>query len=151
MSERPHSDSRFDRRNQKRAPEGLPSPEHLEAYDEVLKGSASRIVEMFEREQKHRHQWETRALKVHQISTILGQVLGFLIALAIFVSASIVGLMGNASIAAFIWVFGMAIVTMSALVWWYAKSLGQRPLFARPTMRASFRPEKPREENAEEK
>lgn len=127
----------------RRNPEGLPSPETLEAYDTVMQGSAERIIGMFEREQIHRHAWEHRALKVHQFSTILGQFLGFFIAMAIFVSASIIGLAGNASIAAFIWVFGMAIVTMAALVWWYAKSLGQRPLFARPAMRQTFRPEKP--------
>lgn len=121
---------------------GLPSPEVLEAYDTVLQGSATRIIEMFEREQSHRHAWEYRALKTHQFSTLLGQLLGFLIAVAIFVSATVIGMHGNASIAAFIWVFGMAIVTMAALVWWYAKSLGQRPLFARPAMRQSFRPDK---------
>jgi uncharacterized membrane protein len=132
------------RRNQpRRSPEGLPSPEILEAYDTVLKGSATRIIEMFEREQMHRHQWEHRALKVHQFSTLLGQGLGFLIAVAIFASATIIGMSGNATAAAMIWVFGMGIVTMAAVVWWYAKSLGQRPLFARPAMRTNFRPEKP--------
>ena len=65
-----------------------------------------------------------------------------LIAIAIFASATIIGIYGDATVGAFIWVFGMAIVTMSALVWWYAKSLGQRPLFARPSLRASYRPEK---------
>lgn len=126
----------------RRNPEGLPSPEILEAYDTVMKGSAERIVGMFEREQQHRHAWELRALRVHQFSTILGQLLGFLIAVAIFVSASVIGMHGNPNTAAFIWVFGMAIVIMAALVWWYAKSLGQRPLFARPAMRQSFRPDK---------
>jgi uncharacterized membrane protein len=133
---------RYTQRPPKRSSEGLPSPEMLEAYDTVLAGSATRIIEMFEREQTHRHQWEYRALKVHHVSTLLGQLLGFLIAVAIFVSATIIGMQGNASIAAFIWVFGMAIVTMAAVVWWYAKSMGQRPLFARPAMRTSFRPDK---------
>lgn len=130
------------RNRQRRAPEGLPSPEILEAYDTVLSGSATRIIDMFEREQMHRHQWEHRALRVHQVSTLLGQLLGFLIAMAIFGSASFIGINGNPTAAAFIWVFGMAIVTMAAVVWWYAKSLGQRPLFARPAMRTNFRPEK---------
>ncbi len=133
----------FSRKPQgKKAPEGLPSPEILEAYDTVMPGSGLRIVEMFEREQMHRHEWEKRALKVHQVSTILGQLLGFVIAVAIFGSATIIGLNGNSTSAAMIWVFGMAIVTMAAVVWWYAKSLGQRPLFARPAMRTNFRPEK---------
>lgn len=133
--------SGFDK-NRKRNPEGLPSAEQLEAYDAVLQGSAVRILEMFEREQSHRHSWELRALKIHQVSTLLGQFLGFMIAVAIFVSATIIGMSGNASVAAFIWVFGMAIVTMAAIIWWYAKSLGQRPLFGRPAMRSSFRAEK---------
>jgi uncharacterized membrane protein len=126
----------------RKAPEGLPSAEMLESYNAVIPGSASRIIEMFEREQVHRHQWEYRALRVHQVSTILGQLLGFFVAIAIFASATIIGMHGNASVAAFVWVFGMAIVTMAAIVWWYAKSLGQRPLFSRPAMRSSFRPEK---------
>lgn len=127
---------------QRRAPEGLPAPEVIEAYDTVLPGSAARIIDMFEREQMHRHQWEHRALKVHQTSTLLGQVLGFLIAIAIFVTAAVIATSGNATAGALIWVFGLAIVTMAAVVWWYAKSLGQRPLFARPAMRTNFRPEK---------
>ena len=122
--------------------EVLPDPETLEAYNYVIEGSAQEILEMFKAEQKHRHSWETRSLKVHLFSTILGQCLGFLIAVAIFASATIIGMFGDATVGAFIWVFGMAIVTMSALVWWYAKSLGQRPLFARPSLRASYRPEK---------
>ncbi len=132
----------FQKSQQRKAPEGLPSPEVLEAYDTVLKGSATRIIDMFEREQMHRHTWENRALKVHQVSTVLGQLLGFGIGIAIFVSAAVVGMSGNPSIAAFIWVFGLAIVTMATIVWWYAKSVGQRPLFARPQMRTNFRPEK---------
>lgn len=136
MNERPSG------KQQRRAPEGLPSADVLAAYDQVMPGSAARLIGMFEREQAHRHQWEERALRVHQVSTILGQLLGFFVAVAIFGSATIIGMHGNASVAALIWVFGMAIVTMAALVWWYAKSLGQRPLFARPQMRTSFRPDK---------
>jgi uncharacterized membrane protein len=132
--------------NAKRPPrkniEILPDPEILEAYDYIVEGSAKEIIDMFRAEQAHRHLWENRSLKVHLFSTLLGQCLGFLIAIAIFISATIIGMYGYATIGAFIWVFGMAIVTMSALVWWYAKSLGQRPLFARPNLRASYRPEK---------
>lgn len=120
----------------------LPDPEILEAYNYIVDGSAREIIDMFKAEQKQRHQWENRSLKVHLWSTILGQVLGFFIAVSIFVSAAIIGIYGDATIGAFVWVFGLAIVTMAALVWWYAKSLGQRPLFARPALRASFRPEK---------
>lgn len=145
-----------DRDNKPRRPvEILPNPELLESYNYVVEGSAKKILDMFEREQKHRHEWEKQALKVHTSSTILGQVLGFFIAVSIFASAAVIGIYNqNSSIAAFLWIFGLAIVFMSGLVWMYAKSMGQRPLFARPAMRASFRPQKEMEateEGSEEK
>jgi uncharacterized membrane protein len=130
----------------KKTIEVLPSPEVLESYDYVVEGSAERIIGMFEREQKHRHDWEARALRVHMVSSILGQILGFLIAMAIFISASLIGIYGDKTLGATIWVFGMSIVVMSALVWAYAKTLGQRPLFGRPTMRTHFRPQKEKTE-----
>lgn len=120
----------------------LPNPETLEAYDYIVEGSAKMILSMFEKEQVHRHEWEMNAIKTYRFSTILGQLLGFLIAVSVFVSATVIGIYGDSTIAAFIWVFGMAIVVMAALVWAYAKSMGQRPLFARPAMRSHFRAEK---------
>jgi len=125
-----------------RTVEILPHPEVLESYNYVVEGSAKMILTMFEIEQKHRHEWETQALRIHSYSTILGQILGFMIACSVFVSASVIGIYGNTTIAAFIWVFGLSIVVMAGLVWAYAKSMGQRPLFARPTMRTHFRPQK---------
>ncbi len=140
MSDAPKGNNK--RFQQKRKLDILPDPEILEAYDYIVEGSAKTIIEMFTNEQKHRHEWENRSLKVHMLSTVLGQVLGFVVACAIFVSATVIGIYGDATIGAFIWVFGMALVVMAALVWWYAKSIGQRPLFARPALRSSFRPEK---------
>jgi len=133
-------------RVQNRTVEILPHPEVLESYNYVVDGSAKMILTMFEIEQKHRHEWENQAIRIHNTSTILGQVLGFFIAVAVFISATIIGIYGNTAIAAFIWVFGMAIIVMAGLVWAYAKSMGQRPLFARPTMRTHFRPQKERQE-----
>ncbi len=125
-----------------RTTEFLPSPELLESYNLVVDGAAGRIIAMFEAEQKHRHEWEDNALKTHTFSTILGQVLGFVVAASMFVSAALIGMSGNSATAALIWVFGLALVVMSGLVWVYAKNVGQRPLFARPAMRSHFRPEK---------
>ena len=135
---------------QNRTVEILPHPEVLESYNYVVEGSAKMILTMFEIEQKHRHEWEIKALGIHHTSTILGQILGFLIALSVFVSASIIGMHGNATMAAFLWIFGLSIVVMAGLVWAYAKSMGQRPLFARPSMRTHFRPQKERMETQEE-
>ncbi len=125
----------------------LPSPELLEAYDYVVEGSAQQIMTMFEREQEHRHQWELRALRTHHVSTLFGQMLGFLVCVSIFISASIIGIYGDQTLAATIWVFGLAIIVMSGLVWMYAKTLGQRPLFGRPQMRTHFRPMKEKDKS----
>jgi len=137
-------------RVQNRTVEILPHPEVLESYNYVVEGSAKMILTMFEVEQKHRHEWEAQALRIHSYSTILGQILGFLIAISVFVAASIIGIYGNTTVAAFIWIFGLSLVVMAGLVWSYAKSMGQRPLFARPNMRTHFRPQKDRTETAPE-
>lgn len=137
----PHAHRRH-ANNPKKVSEFLPSAEQLEAYNYVVEGSAGRILSMFESEQKHRHQWEVNALKTHSFSTLLGQVLGFFIAVTIFISAAVIGMNGNSTTGALIWVFGLAIIVMAGMVWVYAKSMGQRPLFARPAMRTHFRPEK---------
>ena len=135
---------------QNRTVEILPHPEVLESYNYVVDGSAKMILTMFEIEQKHRHEWESQALRIHSISSIIGQILGFFIAVSVFASATVIGIYGNTTMAAFIWVFGMSIIVMAGLVWSYAKSMGQRPLFGRPTMRTHFRPQKERSEPAEE-
>lgn len=125
--------------------EMLPDPTILESYDYVVEGAAQQILRMFELEQQHRHEWEKRALKAYSVSSVLGQILGFVIAISVFGSAAIIGLYGDSAIAAFVWVFGMSIIMMSGLVWTYAKSMGQRPLFGRPTFRRHFRAEQQEE------
>ncbi len=112
-----------------RTSEFLPNPALLESYNLVVDGSAARIITMFETEQKHRHEWENNALKTHTASTVIGQVLGFFIAMAMFVSAAVIGMNGNSTTAALIWVFGLAIIMMGGMVWVYAKKHGATPTF----------------------
>ena len=142
VKERAHHGATGNTKQGPRVVEVLPHPEVLESYNYIVDGSAQMILSMFEQEQKHRHVWETTSLKIYATSSIIGQLLGFFIAVAVFVSASVIGIYGDGNIAAFIWVFGMAIIVMAGLVWAYAKSMGQRPLFARPTMRTHYRPQK---------
>jgi uncharacterized membrane protein len=146
MSESHSPHNRRSNRSKPQAPKKnldvLPPPELLEAYDYVVEGSAETILEMFRKEQEHRHAWEAKALRTHHTSTLIGQFLGFFICVAVFVSASVIGVYGNQVIAATVWIFGLAIVVMGGVVWLYAKTLGQRPLFGRPQMRTHFRPVK---------
>lgn len=142
IKERAHHGAPTKEKVTPRVVEFLPHPEILESYNFIVEGSAKMILGMFENEQKHRHDWERISLKIYSTTTIIGQILGFLIAISVFISAAIIGVYGDTTMASLIWVFGMAIVVMAGLVWAYAKSMGQRPLFARPTMRSHFRPEK---------
>jgi hypothetical protein len=119
----------------------LPHPEILEGYNYVVEGSAEVILRMFEAEQRHRQAWEDRALRSHTLSTMIGQVMGFLLVISIFISATLIGLYGNGTIAAFIWVFGMAIITMAGLVLVYVRSMGQRPLLRKPNFRRNYTPD----------
>lgn len=119
-----------------RTVEILPHPEVLESYNYVVGGSAEKILEMFELEQKHRHSWEILSLRLHSFSTILGQVLGFLIAGSAFASATMIGIYGSATIAAFIWVFTMAVIVVAGLIWAYARTKGQSTLIEKPRMNA---------------
>ncbi len=141
-----HAHPKKDHHKPQRVVEVLPPPELLESYNYVVDGSAKLILQMFEREQQHRHAWETRALKTHTLTSVLGQLMGFIIALAIFITAGIIGTTGDKTIGAAIWVFGTAIIVMAGTIWLYAKSMGQRPLFARPAMRTHFRPDQKVEE-----
>lgn len=141
-NQRAHHGAPMKEKQSARAVEFLPHPEVLESYNFIVEGSAKMILGMFENEQKHRHEWERISIKIYSYSTLLGQILGFFIALAVFISATVIGIHGDGTTAAMIWLFGMSIVVMAGLVWAYAKSMGQRPLFGRPSMRTHFRPEK---------
>lgn len=149
IKDRAHHGAPAKEKQQPRTVEFLPHPEVLESYNFIVEGSAKMILGMFENEQKHRHDWERVSLKIYSTTTIIGQILGFLIAISVFVSAAVIGVYGNTTMASLIWVFGMAIVVMAGLVWAYAKSMGQRPLFARPTMRSHFRPDKQKRQQAQ--
>lgn len=66
----------------------LPPPQMLKEYEEVLPGSANRIIERAEKEQSHRHSiseanvdLEHKALKFAAIRTFIGQGCAFILSL----------------------------------------------------------------------
>lgn len=65
----------------------LPPPSMYAGYNEVLPGSAERILSMAEKEQEHRINWEDRALETTARETALGQWLGFATGLACIASS----------------------------------------------------------------
>lgn len=96
----------------------LPPPNVLAGYNNVVPNAAERIVAMAESEQKHRHAVEAAAVNANiaaqerQIavaelqtkstyrSDLLGQVLGFLVAIICFALATFFGIRGNTAVAA---------------------------------------------------
>ena len=122
-------------RSPNRTVEILPHPDVLESYNYVVEGSADMILSMFDFEQQHRHEMELQALRLHGFSTILGQILGFFVAIAAFASATMLGIYGSETIAAVIWVFAAALVVMAGLVWAYARNIGQNTLIDRSVIK----------------
>jgi uncharacterized membrane protein len=86
----------------------LPHPGHLAEYDHVLPGAADRILGMAEKEQAHRHEWEDQSLRFDFYYSVLGIVLGFLIALALLGLAYVSSQAGHQNVA-------LAFLTASAL------------------------------------
>lgn len=65
----------------------LPPPSMYKGYEEVLPGSAERILTMAEKEQEHRITWESKALHVMEREVFLGQWFGLGIALCCIIAA----------------------------------------------------------------
>lgn len=66
----------------------IPHPETLKGYEEVLKGSADRIISMAEKEQQHRFDCENKIISEETARVKRGQQFGcFLITLLIVASA----------------------------------------------------------------
>ena len=52
----------------------LPSPEIMKGFENVLPGSAERILKMAEKEQDNRHTCDRRIVNMHFLATVLGMV-----------------------------------------------------------------------------
>ncbi|NBV05751.1 MAG: DUF2335 domain-containing protein [Proteobacteria bacterium] len=54
----------------------IPSSEILEKFEDALPGSVAQLIDMAEKEQRHRHNWQDRYLKSHNISSRIGKACG---------------------------------------------------------------------------
>lgn len=57
----------------------IPPPQIMKGYEEVLPGSADRIMKMAEYEQNHRHYLEKKGLGFAVFSDALGKILAFIL------------------------------------------------------------------------
>ena len=80
----------------------LPSPSLFGKYDEILPGSANRILEHFEREQHHRHGQENRALDFQNKWVSRGQHLGFTLGISAIIGSAVCAYFGQTLVAIFV-------------------------------------------------
>ena len=79
-------------------------------YEEVLPGSANRLMELTEDQQKHRHKWESDALDASISDSRRGQWFGFFLSILAIMAAVILALMGRSMVGAL-----LALVSVSGI------------------------------------
>jgi len=77
----------------------LPPAAELGRYNEVVPGSASRIIEWAEDERRHRHRIEARESRREAFRVYAGMVFGFLVTLLGLGGAIYLSLLGQAEVA----------------------------------------------------
>ncbi len=74
----------------------LPPPEILKKFDEVVPGSAERIIKMAEEQSVHRRGLEKAVIDSDISRSKWGQVLGFILAIFGLAVAALISIYGNA-------------------------------------------------------
>jgi uncharacterized membrane protein len=70
----------------------LPHPSHFEQYENILPGSADRILKLNEQRQEHQMDWESYALRSENRYRLLGLASGLCVSLALIISAVVCAL-----------------------------------------------------------
>jgi uncharacterized membrane protein len=98
----------------------LPPPAALEHFERIVPGSAARLIEMAEAEQKHRHSIEAGAMFTQQESVrltardnVVGMVLGFL-ALLCSIGAALWSVIAEAPWAVSLGFIGLPVMIVAA-------------------------------------
>jgi len=73
----------------------IPPPAIVEGYEKIITGGADRILKLAEKEQRHRHQWDDKALNIEGQMTSLGLKSGAVLATAGIVGGTVCGLFGE--------------------------------------------------------
>ena len=74
----------------------LPHPDILRKFNEIVPGSADRIIKMAEEQSSHRKDLERKVIDSNISRSKWGQILGFIIAIAGLAVSCIVAIYGNA-------------------------------------------------------
>jgi uncharacterized membrane protein len=73
----------------------LPHPNTLKGYEDVVPGSAGRIITQFEEQGRHRRKLEEHVVKSNSFQATLGQVLAFILFMTIVIGGGYLALMGK--------------------------------------------------------
>ena len=76
MQENRNNRHRHNNRSHNRDGNNLPSSEILEKFEDAVPGSVEKIIQMAEKEQTHRHAWQDKYIKSHNLTYRLGQICG---------------------------------------------------------------------------
>ena len=88
----------------------LPHPDHLREYENILPGSADRVIRMAEEQAQHRRQLETLVFTSNTKLEARGQILGFLIAITALVGGGYIMASGQS-----VWGAAVAISAVAGL------------------------------------
>ena len=128
-----HKKNRNSRYNDnKRTNFNFPSPQILENYERLVKGSAEKIIDMIDVEQDHRQKWENKALNSYIISYRFGQIISFFSVIAIIIlSIYVYKTLGNQFYAISILITGLTFHLICIFLSIRSKSFFIRPKQAR--------------------
>lgn len=76
----------------------LPHPEHLAQFNEISPGAADKIIDEFVRQGAHRRELEAQVVTGNESRGGRGQVLGFLLLLAVIICGTVIALTTNATV-----------------------------------------------------
>lgn len=80
----------------------LPPPSILRGYEDIVPGSAAKIIDWADSEREHRHRTETTIVRAETTRDLRGQILAAVVALAGFSVAGLALLLDHAGVAALI-------------------------------------------------
>ncbi len=80
----------------------MPHPDLYQQYEEVLPGSAERLLVLAEKQAEHRTNWETKALDASIKHAGRGQFIGLIVALVAIVGAIYLGSQGQNVVGGFL-------------------------------------------------
>lgn len=110
---RERSNDDFKARRPEKAADFLPEASILESYNYVIEGSAETILDMLQKEQDHRHEWEMKALTVQQNGLMFGQIVAGLLGVSVVMLVGILALNDQANMAVFTAVLGFSCLTVA--------------------------------------